>query len=42
MRARSDAQAVLDSDPALDQHAALRHALEQRVDSSARAALSKN
>ncbi|MFU8947083.1 ATP-dependent DNA helicase RecG [Mycetocola zhadangensis] len=42
MRARSDAQAVLDSDPALDQHVALRHALEQRVDSSARAALSKN
>ncbi|GGE86252.1 ATP-dependent DNA helicase RecG [Mycetocola zhadangensis] len=41
-KARSDAQAVLDADTALDNHVALRHALEQRVDSSARAALSKN
>jgi ATP-dependent DNA helicase RecG len=40
--ARSDAQAVLERDPALDGHVELRHALEQRVDSSARAALSKN
>lgn len=40
--ARTDAQAVLELDPALTEHAALRHALEQRVDASARAALSKN
>lgn len=40
--ARSDAQLVFDSDPALQQHLTLRHALEQRVDAVARAALSKN
>ena len=41
-RARSEASAVLDADPALSDHPALRAALEQRVDASARAALSKN
>ncbi len=41
-RARDDANAVLEGDPGLDVHVALRHALEQRVDASARAALSKN
>jgi ATP-dependent DNA helicase RecG len=41
-RARGDAQAVLESDPALQDHVVLRHALEQRVDSTTRAALSKN
>ncbi|MCU1561350.1 ATP-dependent DNA helicase RecG [Mycetocola sp.] len=40
--ARSEAAAVLDSDPALSEHPALRAALEHRVDASARAALSKN
>jgi ATP-dependent DNA helicase RecG len=40
--ARSEAAAVLDADPALLEHPALRAALEQRVDASARAALSKN
>lgn len=42
LRARSQAAAVLDADPALTGHPALRGALEQRVDASARAALSKN
>ncbi|MCP2030538.1 ATP-dependent DNA helicase RecG [Okibacterium sp. HSC-33S16] len=41
-RARSDAQALLENDPALTQNAGLRHALAQRVDSTTRAALSKN
>jgi ATP-dependent DNA helicase RecG len=40
--ARSEAASVLDADPALSDHPALRAALEQRVDASARAALSKN
>ena len=40
--ARSEAAAVLDADPALNDHPVLRAALEQRVDASARAALSKN
>ncbi|AWB86762.1 ATP-dependent DNA helicase RecG [Mycetocola zhujimingii] len=40
--AREDAQHVLELDPGLDEHVELRHALEQRVDASARAALSKN
>ena len=42
MRARAEAAAVLDADPALSENPALRAALEQRVDASARAALSKN
>lgn len=42
MRARSEAAAVLEADPALSDHPALRAALESRVDASARAALSKN
>ncbi|MBG6239931.1 ATP-dependent DNA helicase RecG [Mycetocola sp. CAN_C7] len=41
-RARAEAAAVLDADPALSEHPELREALEQRVDASARAALSKN
>ena len=40
--ARRDAQLVLDTDPALLSHKALQQALEERVDASARAALSKN
>ncbi|MET4638485.1 ATP-dependent DNA helicase RecG [Mycetocola sp. 2940] len=40
--ARSEAAAVLDSDPALSDHPVLRAALEHRVDASTRAALSKN
>lgn len=40
--ARSEAAAVLDSDPALSEHPVLRAALEHRVDASTRAALSKN
>ncbi|MET0842893.1 MAG: ATP-dependent DNA helicase RecG [Mycetocola sp.] len=40
--ARAEAAAVLDEDPALSNHPVLRAALEQRVDASARAALSKN
>lgn len=40
--ARSEAAAVLEADPALERHPALRAALEHRVDASTRAALSKN
>ncbi|GHD38552.1 ATP-dependent DNA helicase RecG [Mycetocola manganoxydans] len=40
--ARSEAAAVLDSDPALSEHPVLRAALEQRVDAVTRAALAKN
>jgi ATP-dependent DNA helicase RecG len=40
--ARTEAAAVLDADPALSDHPVLRAALDQRVDASARAALSKN
>ncbi|MET1052415.1 MAG: ATP-dependent DNA helicase RecG [Mycetocola sp.] len=41
-QARAEAAAVLDADPALSGHPVLRAALEQRIDASARAAMSKN